>query len=177
MPVWEAQNRGYVSVGLHVDSEDWQRPGVPTIVNNVLTRISERSGHLQDQSDPQCSRNIVLLHDSGGDRSQTVAALPILIDTLRARGYRFVPVSELAGLSPDQAMPPLSSSDRLAARTDLAVFELLSFASRRSDSCSRRRSRWASAERSCSPALRFCRPGRKRERGARKSIRRRSSAC
>jgi cellulose synthase/poly-beta-1,6-N-acetylglucosamine synthase-like glycosyltransferase/spore germination protein YaaH/peptidoglycan/xylan/chitin deacetylase (PgdA/CDA1 family) len=127
VPVWEAQNRGYVSVGLHVDSEDWQRPGVQTIVNNVLNRISSGPSSCTDQSDPQCSRNIVLLHDSGGDRSQTVAALPVLIDTLRARGYRFVPVSELAGLTPLQAMPPLSSSDRLAARTDLAVFELLSF--------------------------------------------------
>ncbi len=126
-PVSEAQDRGYVSVGLHVDSEDWQRPGVQTIINNVLNRISSGPAVCNDQSDSQCSRNIVLLHDSGGDRSQTVAALPILIDTLRARGYRFVPVSELAGLTPLQAMPPLSSSDRLAARTDLAVFELLSF--------------------------------------------------
>jgi|tagenome__1003787_1003787.scaffolds.fasta_scaffold20986571_3 cellulose synthase/poly-beta-1,6-N-acetylglucosamine synthase-like glycosyltransferase/peptidoglycan/xylan/chitin deacetylase (PgdA/CDA1 family)/spore germination protein YaaH len=127
LPVWEAQNRGYVSVGLHVDSEDWQRPGVASIVNNVVSRIVTASTGCNDESDAQCSRNIVLLHDSGGDRSQTVAALPIIIDTLRARGYRFVPVSELAGLSRDQAMPPLSASDRLAARTDLAVFELLSF--------------------------------------------------
>jgi cellulose synthase/poly-beta-1,6-N-acetylglucosamine synthase-like glycosyltransferase/spore germination protein YaaH/peptidoglycan/xylan/chitin deacetylase (PgdA/CDA1 family) len=128
VPVWEAQNRGYISVGLHVDSEDWQRPGVPTIVNNVLTRVLTGPANCNDESEAQCSRNIVLLHDSGGDRSQTVAALPVLIDTLRARGYRFVPVSQLAGLSRDQAMPPLSASDRLAARTDLAVFELLSFA-------------------------------------------------
>jgi peptidoglycan-N-acetylglucosamine deacetylase len=127
LPVWEAQSRGYVSVGLHVDSEDWQRPGVEAIVNNVVSRVTTASASCNDESEAQCSRNIVLLHDSGGDRSQTVAALPIIIDTLRARGYRFVPVSELAGLSRDQAMPPLSASDRLAARTDLAVFEMLSF--------------------------------------------------
>ena len=123
LPVWEAQNRGYISVGLHVDSEDWQRPGVPTIVNNVMSRILSGPAMCNDQSESQCSRNIVLLHDSGGDRSQTIAALPIIIDTLRARGYRFVPVSELAGLSPIQAMPPLSPSDHLAARVDLALFE------------------------------------------------------
>jgi len=127
IPVLDAQNRGYISVGLHVDSEDWQRPGVPTIVNNVLSRIFSAPANCADSPDPQCSRNIVLLHDSGGDRSQTLAALPIVIDQLRARGYTFVPVSELAGLSRDQAMPALSPSDRLAARTDLAVFELLSF--------------------------------------------------
>src|SRR5579884_1706172 len=130
IPVWDAQNRGYISVGLHVDSEDWQRPGVPTIVNNVLTRILQAPPHCDDNSDAQCSRNVVLLHDSGGDRSQTIAALPIIIDTLRAHGYRFVPVSELAGLSPMQAMPPLSPADHFAARVDLALFELLSFAIR-----------------------------------------------
>jgi len=127
VPVLDAQNRGYISVGLHVDSEDWQRPGVPTIINNVLSRILTAPPTCDNNSDAQCSRNVVLLHDSGGDRSETVAALPVIIDQLRARGYTFVPVSELAGLSRDQAMPVLSPSDRLAARTDFAVFELLSF--------------------------------------------------
>jgi cellulose synthase/poly-beta-1,6-N-acetylglucosamine synthase-like glycosyltransferase/peptidoglycan/xylan/chitin deacetylase (PgdA/CDA1 family)/spore germination protein YaaH len=129
IPVWEAQNRGYLSVGLHVDSEDWQRPGVSTIVNNVVSRITTAPTNCNDESEAesQCSRNVVLLHDSGGDRSQTIAALPIIIDTLRARGYRFVPVSELAGLPPSQAMPPLSASDHMAARVDLAVFESLGF--------------------------------------------------
>jgi peptidoglycan-N-acetylglucosamine deacetylase len=133
LPVWDAQNRGYISVGLHVDSQDWQRPGVPTIINNVISRIASGPTHCDNTSESQCSRNVVLLHDSGGDRSQTVAALPILIDTLRAQGYRFVPVSELAGLSPSQAMPPLSPSDRVAAKVDLAVFELLGFAIRALD--------------------------------------------
>ena len=127
LPVWDAQNRGYISVGLHVDSEDWQRPGVQTIVNNVLSRILSAPPHCDSTSESQCSRNVVLLHDSGGDRSQTIAALPIIIDTLRARGYRYVPVSELAGLSPMQAMPPLSPSDHAAARIDLALFESIGF--------------------------------------------------
>jgi len=123
VPVWEAQNRGYISVGLHVDSEDWQRPGVPAIVNNVLSRIGSAPPNCNDSVENQCSRNIVLLHDSGGDRSQTVAALPILIDALRAHGYRFVPVSALAGISPQQAMPPLSREDAAAARIDFGLFE------------------------------------------------------
>jgi len=127
LPVWDAQNRGYISVGLHVDSEDWQRPGVPTIVNNVLARIQTAPPNCDNNSESQCSRNIVLLHDSGGDRSQTLAALPIIINSLRSRGYRFVPVSELAGLSPEQAMPPLSRSDHFAAGVDLALFESLGF--------------------------------------------------
>ena len=126
VPLLDAQNRGYISVGLHVDGEDWQRPGVPMIVNNVVSGVLQND-QCSDPTQDQCSHNIVLLHDSGGDRSQTIAALPIIIDQLRARGYTFVPVSELAGLSPAQAMPPLSASDRLAARMDLAVFELMGF--------------------------------------------------
>jgi len=39
----------------------------------------------------------VILHDGGGDRSQTLAALPTIIDTLRARGYTFVTVTQLLG--------------------------------------------------------------------------------
>ena len=49
LPVWAAQNRGYVSVGLHVDSEDWQRPGVPAIVNNVLSRVLTQSPTCNDE--------------------------------------------------------------------------------------------------------------------------------
>ena len=112
-PALEAQQRGYISVGLHVDSEDWQKPGVPAIVNNVVSGVLAKRG------------NIVLLHDSGGDRTQTIAALPLMIDQLRAAGYHFVPVSALAGLTRDQAMPALSPGDRAAARVDLAVFESL----------------------------------------------------
>ena len=99
-------------------------------MNNVVSRVLTGPPTCNDQPDEQCSRNVVLLHDSGGDRSQTVAALPIIIDILRARGYRFVPVSELAGLTPSQAMPPLSSSDHLAARIDLGLFDLLGFSIR-----------------------------------------------
>jgi cellulose synthase/poly-beta-1,6-N-acetylglucosamine synthase-like glycosyltransferase len=54
---------------------------------------------------PDLRGNIILLHDSGGDRSQTVKLLPVLIQTLRAQGYSFVPVSVLGGFTPDQIMP------------------------------------------------------------------------
>ena len=56
---------------------------------------------------PDARGNIILMHDSGGDRSQTVKLLPVLIDTLRAQGYSFVPVSELGGFTRDQVMPRL----------------------------------------------------------------------
>ncbi|MDB5685715.1 MAG: polysaccharide deacetylase [Rhizorhabdus sp.] len=117
VPVAEAQKRGYLAVGLHVDPDDWKRPGVDEIVQRTIDGV--------ESGTPTYSAQIVLLHDSGGDRSQTLAALPILIRELRAKGYRFVPVSALANLGHAQVNPPISSSDRLAAELDLGLFSAL----------------------------------------------------
>jgi cellulose synthase/poly-beta-1,6-N-acetylglucosamine synthase-like glycosyltransferase/peptidoglycan/xylan/chitin deacetylase (PgdA/CDA1 family) len=84
--------RHYYLVLADFDSKDWQRPGVAAIVRNA--------------SPPGTTGGIVMLHDGGGDRSQTVAAVRRLIPRLRARGFRFVTVSQLAGLSPGVAEPP-----------------------------------------------------------------------
>ena len=116
-PVLDAQRRGYINVGLHVDPGDWKRPGVQAIVDATIRQV--------ESATPDKSYNIVLLHDAGGNREQTVAALPPIIEGLRARGYSFVPVSELAGLSREASMPPISSSDRVAAQVDLALFMLI----------------------------------------------------
>ena len=123
----EAQNRGYLSVGLHVDSEDWQRPGVAAIVRNVgRGRHQERplrrslGNAVQPQHHPDARR--------GGDRSQTIAALPIIIDQLRARG---LPVR--AGVGACRAFDPAGDAAAVAAAiiwpraVDLAVFDLLGF--------------------------------------------------
>ena len=71
-----ARQLGLRPVLWSVDSLDWERPGVATIVSNVLNNA--RSG------------SIVLMHDGGGDRSETVQALPNIINGLRQRGFIFV---------------------------------------------------------------------------------------
>lgn len=58
-----------------IDPRDWSRPGTSTIIRRVLNNVRPGS--------------IVLLHDGGGNRSQTVAALPAILRTLKARGYTF----------------------------------------------------------------------------------------
>ena len=121
-PVFRAQERGYISVGLHVDAEDWQRPGVQAIIDNVVNGVAKGGTGCASGDDAECSHNIVLLHDAGGDRQQTIEALPTIIEKLRAMGYSFVPVSTLAGLTRDQAMPLISASDRAAAEADLFLF-------------------------------------------------------
>ena len=49
---------------------------------------------------PDLRGNVILMHDSGGDRSKTLVLLPQLIDALRAKGYQFVPLSRAGGQEP-----------------------------------------------------------------------------
>ncbi|MBO0869393.1 MAG: glycosyltransferase [Micromonosporaceae bacterium] len=75
----EAGRLGYILAFQDVDSQDWTRPGVNAVIRNAT---------------PTDAGGVVLLHDAGGDRSQTVLALAKLIPLLKARGFRFVTVSE-----------------------------------------------------------------------------------
>jgi cellulose synthase/poly-beta-1,6-N-acetylglucosamine synthase-like glycosyltransferase/peptidoglycan/xylan/chitin deacetylase (PgdA/CDA1 family) len=84
--------QGYLTVLNDLDSQDWQRPGVDTIVR---------------QATPSDGRGaVILLHDAGGDRSQTVAALDRLIPRLLQRGYRFATVSQALTGRIQAANPP-----------------------------------------------------------------------
>ena len=76
--------RGYVIALSDLDGEDWRRRGAAAIARAITPRGD--------------SGGVVLLHDGGGNRAQTVAALEQVVPRLRARGFRFVRVSELAGL-------------------------------------------------------------------------------
>jgi len=72
----------------------------------------------------QLCGNIILLHDGGGERRETVRALPMIIDSLRARGYEIVPVYQLLGKTKADVMPPLPSNERWAARLNWVGFWL-----------------------------------------------------
>lgn len=76
-----ARNRKYAIIMWSSDSLDYARPSVPRLVNNVFS--TARPG------------GIVLLHDGGGNRSQTVQALPEIIHRFRQQGYSFVTIPEL----------------------------------------------------------------------------------
>jgi cellulose synthase/poly-beta-1,6-N-acetylglucosamine synthase-like glycosyltransferase/peptidoglycan/xylan/chitin deacetylase (PgdA/CDA1 family) len=93
---------GYTIVLANYDTEDWSRPGVSTILANA-TPPTGRGG-------------IILMHDAGGNRAETVKALPLLIDRLRARGYRFVRVSDLAGVPANTVEVPATGGQKLIGR-------------------------------------------------------------
>jgi len=65
----------------------------------------------------------ILLHDGGGDRSETVKLIPLLIEELRKQGYQFVTVSQLIGKTRDDVNPPVTNGDTLMLANDRIVFE------------------------------------------------------
>jgi peptidoglycan/xylan/chitin deacetylase (PgdA/CDA1 family) len=79
----EARSIGFTTIQWNIDPRDWARPGTAAIYQNVVNNA--RPGA------------IVIQHDGGGDRSQTLTALPQEIATLRGRGYQFVTVTQLLG--------------------------------------------------------------------------------
>ena len=125
-PVERVQQLGYIVVGNKIDTNDWDehpRKTPQEIVQSVMDQIAVG----EKRSDLRGS--IILMHDGGGDRSPTVAALPVLIQALRARGYEFVPVSALVGKTREQVMPPVTGwrHKALAAVDSIAFFGLATF--------------------------------------------------
>ncbi|MBS1676262.1 MAG: polysaccharide deacetylase family protein [Actinobacteria bacterium] len=78
-----AGSLGMKTIIWDVDPRDWSLPGTSAIYSNIVNNARPGS--------------IILMHDGGGPRDETLTALPEIIDTLRARGYGFETVSELLG--------------------------------------------------------------------------------
>jgi len=110
---------GYLMVGVRIDPDDWT---LPVTADQIVSRTMQRAL----AATPETRGQVILLHDSGGDRSATIEALPRLIHDLRAKGFRFVPVSDLGGFSRDQVMPPIPQSQRVFTRADAVAFFFLS---------------------------------------------------
>ena len=101
---------GYVIALTDFDGRDWSRPGSAQIARNITP--------------PRDQGGLVLLHDGGGDRSETVAALERVVPELRRRGFEFVTASQLARLSPTDAEPPVSGWQETRGRLLLGTLWL-----------------------------------------------------
>jgi cellulose synthase/poly-beta-1,6-N-acetylglucosamine synthase-like glycosyltransferase/peptidoglycan/xylan/chitin deacetylase (PgdA/CDA1 family)/spore germination protein YaaH len=122
-PLEDVTAKGYLTIGMQIDPKDWERPPADQIVDET---IKQAAGYIdKDGKRIPPKGNIILLHDSGGDRSQTIKALPILIDKLRAQGFEFVTVSALMGKSRDDVMPPIPPKDRWAAWANGVAFTIV----------------------------------------------------
>jgi peptidoglycan-N-acetylglucosamine deacetylase len=72
---------GLTPVFWSVHAADWTRPGTAAIEERITAGLDDGA--------------VVLLHDAGGDRSQTIAAVPPIIEAVRSRGLRPVSLSDL----------------------------------------------------------------------------------
>ena len=101
-PLQIAQDLDYLVVLENIDPQDWAKPGADIILQRI--KQQRRDG------------SIILLHDAGGDRSQTVEALPRILDWLHTRGDTVVSLSTLLGTTRDAVMPPLQGGNKSLAR-------------------------------------------------------------
>jgi len=123
-PVVQIQNDGYTIIGSKLDTNDWNenpRKTPAEMAQLILAQLETM------ETKPQFRGSVILLHDGGGDRSATVAALPVLIDVLRARGYSIVPVSALMGKTSAEVMPQLTLWQYLRAVPDSIAFSSAAF--------------------------------------------------
>lgn len=105
---------GYLTVAESIDPDDWERPGAQVIIDRVKNQ--------------RATGSVILMHDGGGDRSQTVEALPEIIDWLRSRGDVIVPLADIINLPRDSIMPPLREENQpLSARYVYGAFTFMRF--------------------------------------------------
>ena len=100
-PLSVISRMGYQTVGMGIDPNDWRAGRSAEQITNAVLSEAKKS-----------NSNVILLHDSGGNRQQTVLALPKIIDGLQAAGYRLVTVSELIGSSRAAAMPAITRTEQ-----------------------------------------------------------------
>src|SRR5881296_3367221 len=101
-PLKIAEDLNYLVVLENIDPQDWAKPGADVILQRV--KQQRRDG------------SVILLHDAGGDRSQTVEALPLILDWLHTRGDTVVPLSTLLGTTRDAVMPVVQNNGQSLTR-------------------------------------------------------------
>ena len=101
-PLKIAEDLNYLVVLESIDPQDWAKPGADIILQRV--KQQRRDG------------SIILLHDAGGDRSETVEALPQILDWLHTRGDTVVPLSTLLGTTRDAVMPVVQNNGQSLTR-------------------------------------------------------------
>ena len=120
-PLEFTQDLGYITISDKIDPNDWRDDPHPT-ADQIASRVIQ---HLPPcvPGDLGCG-NIILLHDGGGNRSQTVLALPKIIAGIRAKGLEIVPVYQLIGKTRAEVMAPISTNERWEASFTLIGFWL-----------------------------------------------------
>lgn len=128
-PVALSSRMNYVTVGEKIDPQDWNLlyplPGGdsrPKKAEDIAAAIIDQT---LSASSTNTEGNIILLHDAGGNRDETIRALDLFVPKLRSAGFEFVSVSRLMGKTRDQVMPPLAGKEQLLIWADRVVFSVV----------------------------------------------------
>lgn len=111
---WQAMQavagQGYLTVLSTVDSEDWRRPGITAIERNIAPHSSQGQ--------------VILMHDGGGNREQSVAALDSALSSFAAQGYHVTTVGGAVGI---QSMRPATTAEKISGTAFVWGIRLSSF--------------------------------------------------
>lgn len=111
IPIALSKEKNYITVGESIDPEDWQKGEIPNFnADTIMTRVIRKYEEKLNQADGDttgANGSIILLHDAGGDRSETVKATGMIIRYFKEKGYSFTTVADLLNKTPDQVMPPV----------------------------------------------------------------------
>ncbi len=105
IPLIRAKKENYITVSESIDTRDWEKNVSP---DSIFERVKANINN----------GNIILMHDAGGNRKATIAALPRIIEYYKKLGYKFVTVAELLHQNKDALMPKLNTTDSLISATD-----------------------------------------------------------
>lgn len=98
-PLGRAAELGYIFAAADIDTFDYLHPTVEKLVSHVLANLKDGKSH------------VILMHDGGGDRRQTLLGLEKLIPLLQSQGYTFVGLDTLMGVDASKLMPGLALSE------------------------------------------------------------------
>ena len=98
-PIAISKKENYYTVGESIDPNDWQKG---TVADSIVKRTI-------DQYNANPNKGIILLHDAGGNRQETVKALPRIIKYFKDRGIKFITIAKLLGKSKNELMPKVTN--------------------------------------------------------------------
>lgn len=99
IPVEESRKENYITIGESIDPQDWDVVEHDVNADSIFNRVVRQ----------QALGSVILLHDAGGNREETVKALPRIIKYFKDKGYHFATVAELVGKSKEEMMPAVTN--------------------------------------------------------------------
>jgi len=121
-PLEISESMGYLAVGDKIDPNDW-RENPHRSAEQIAEWVTNNLPPCTPENHLTCG-NIILLHDGGGNRAETLRALPMIIAAIRAKGLQIMPVGELMHKTRAEVMPPIPASELWSAWFSLVGFWL-----------------------------------------------------